>query len=308
MTPLSNIVLVVLGATASGKTALGVRLAHALGGEIISADSRQVYHGLDIGSGKDLEEYRINGVDIAYHLIDVVDLAHEFSVFEYQRRFYDTLTDLRARQVLPVVVGGTGLYLAAVLSSYRLLETPPNPALRAELSALSQDELVQRLLSVKGKIHNKTDIEDADRIVRAIEIAEFARTRSAEAALKMEPLILGTRWPRPDLHRRIEARLRARMEQGLIEEVEGLLAQGVRAKRLRLLGLEYRYVSEYLTGTIRNRNDLVQKLSSAIKNFAKRQETWFRRMERGGDVIHWLEGADFDTAVDLVKREWHLDD
>lgn len=307
MTQSSHKVLVVLGATATGKTALGVHLAHAFGGEVISADSRQVYRGLDIGSGKDLDEYQVDDVAIPYHLIDIVDLTHEFNVFEYQKRFYEALAALRARDVLPVVVGGTGMYLDAVLNRYRMVETPPNPALRAELSALGHEALVERLLSLKGKIHNQTDTEDRDRLVRAIEIAEFERTHTPEAAPDMRALILGAKWSRPDLHRRIETRLRARMKQGLVEEVEGLLAQGVSEGRLRLLGMEYRFVSDLLAGDIRNKNDLIQKLSSAIKNFAKRQETWFRRMERHGTVIHWIEGGDLSAAISVVNREWPED-
>ena len=275
--------IVVLGPTASGKTGLGVALATAHGGEVISADSRQVYRGLDIGAGKDLEEYRVEGVEVPYHLIDVVDLDDEFSVFEYQRRFYEVLGDLRDRGMLPVVVGGTGLYLEAVLSGYRMVDVPEDRELREELSGESNESLAERLRELRPGQHNTTDLLERGRIVRAI-----------------APLILGIRWERSALHERIGRRLRARLDGGLVEEVEGLLARGVAPERLRKLGLEYRFVQDYLEGVIKNRNDLFQKLNPAIRNFAKRQETWFRRMERNGARIRWVAGEAIEEAFEIV--------
>jgi len=296
--------LVVLGPTASGKTGLGVRLAHALGGEVVSADSRQVYRGLDIGSGKDLDEYVVDGEAVPYHLIDVVDLDVEFSVYDYQGACFEVIESLWARDALPVIVGGTGLYLDAVLMGYRMVEAPESPALRAELASLSDADLVARLTSLRRDQHNVTDTRDRERTVRAIEIAEAERLADAPPAPPIRPLILGTRWAREALHRRIEARLTERMDAGLVEEVEDLLARGVSADRLRSLGLEYRFVTEFLAGTIRNRNDLTQKLAAAIRQFAKRQGTWFRRMERNGAAIHWIDNASFDTARAAVDGKF----
>ena len=293
--------VVVLGPTASGKTALGVRIARALGGEVLSADSRQVYRGLDIGAGKDLDEYVVGNAQVPYHLTDLVDLDHEFSVFEYQQRFFETFEDVLSRNALPVVVGGTGLYLEAVLIGYKMVEAPVDPVLREELAGLDMAELEDRLRLVKTDLHNVTDLGDRKRMVRAIEIAEHARTHEPRPAPEVRALILGTQWDRAVLHDRIEKRLRERLEHGLIEEVTGLLQRGVPAERLRLLGLEYRYVTDYLEGDIKNRNDLFQKLNTAIRNFAKRQETWFRRMERNETAIRWIRNGDLEKALGLAR-------
>ena len=293
--------LVVLGPTASGKTHLGVRLAQGLGGEIISADSRQVYRGLDIGSGKDLSEYEIDGQRIPYHLIDIVDLDHEFSVFDYQKRFFQVFRELEARGILPVIVGGTGLYLEAVLKGYRMVEVPEDPVLRAELAALSDEELVVRLKSLKPRLHNTTDLVTRERLIRAIEIAHHSSIRDPEPLPEVKAVILGARWPREELRRRIRERLIERLEQGMVEEVRRLEAQGVSWERLEQLGLEYRYIAQFLQGKICNKNDLVQKLHSAICKFAKRQETWFRRMERNGTVIHWIPRAGFAAALQVIQ-------
>ena len=300
MTPPPYNTLVVLGPTASGKTALGVQLAAAYNGEIISADSRQVYRGLDSGAGKDLDEYVIDGRAIPYHLIDIADLDTEFSVFDYQQHFYACFEDLRRRNVLPVVVGGTGLYLEAALQGYRMVAAPENAELRAQLSDLPDKAIIARLRALKPDLHNITDTVDRERTIRAIQIAEYTRRHPPPPAPDIRPLILGTRWPREELHRRIDARLRARLDTGLIEEVQGLLDAGVSPERLRNLGLEYRYVTDFLEGCIKNRNDLRQKLAAAIANFAKRQLTWFRRMERNGAIIHWVDRANSDAARNVV--------
>ena len=295
--------IAIVGPTASGKTRLGVRLAHALGGEIVSADSRQVYRGLVIGAGKDLEEYVCEGRTVPVHLIDVVDLDREFSVFEYQRRFFETFQHLRARRVLPILVGGTGLYVESVLNGYQMMEVPEDNTLRAELAALSHDALVARLTALKPRLHNITDLENRDRLVRAIEIAAFQNTHIPKPTPEVRSLTLGTRWPRDELRQRIRLRLDHRIEHGMIEEVEQLLARGVPHEILQFLGLEYRFSSDYLRGAIKNRNDLIQALHSAICRFAKRQQTWFRRMERQGTAIHWIDGADFDAAMHVVFGE-----
>jgi tRNA dimethylallyltransferase len=280
--------LVILGPTASGKTRLGVQAAREVGGEILSADSRQVYRGMDLGTGKDLAEYG----EVPYHLIDIVDPGYEFSVFEFQRRFFDTFTEIRKRGRFPLLVGGTGLYLDAVLKGYRLVEVPENPELRSELAGLSQDALTALLLRLRPAMHNTTDLTDRERLVRAIEIAEGEAAAGADLPPlpSLRPLVFGIRWERETLRRRITARLKERLEQGLIEEVARLHGDGVPWATLEFYGLEYRFVAAHLQGKL-NRNDMFQKLNSAIHDFAKRQETWFRRMERQGTAIRWVEGA-----------------
>jgi tRNA dimethylallyltransferase len=270
-------------------------------GEVVSADSRQVYLGLDLGSGKDLNEYTVDGVAVPYHLIDIAPLDREFSVFDYQKLFYETFASVRSRGALPVVVGGTGLYLEAVLAKYRMVEVPENPALRAELEAESDTALAAWLLDLKGRLHNTTDLASRNRVARAIEIAEYSASHDPEPAPDIRPLILGAQWDRSILRQRIRVRLAERIKQGLIDEVEGLHARGVPWERLEQLGLEYRFIAEYIEGKIRNKNDLIQKLTAAIGQFAKRQDTWFRRMERNGFEIHWIQGADFAKAAAVVE-------
>ncbi len=280
--------LVVLGPTASGKTHLGVQLARSLGGEIVSADSRQVYRGLNLSAGKDLGEYVVDGTAIPYHLIDIVDLDVEFSVFDYQHRFYSVFEDLERRQVLPVIVGGTGLYLEAVLMNYRMTPVPENPALRAELETMSEAELARRLVAAKPRLHNTTDLENRERIVRAIEIAEYSCDHAPEPAPEVRALLLGMLWERDALRARIRARLQERIKTGMIDEIKCLHEQGVSWERLDRLGLEFRFIAAYLEGTIKTRSEMFEKLYIAICQFAKRQMTWFRRMERQGISIHWM--------------------
>lgn len=289
--------LVILGPTASGKTSLGVQLARMIGGEILSVDSRQVYQGLDIGAGKDLAEYG----EVPYHLIDIVDLSAEFSVFDFQQACFAAWQDVIAREKIPVLVGGTGLYLDAALSRERMVAVPGDAALRAELEALSREALNVRLRDVRPDAHNTTDTTDRARTIRAIEIATYAGDHPALPAPPVRPLILGTAWERAALRERIAARLRQRLNSGMIEEVAALHEAGWTWERLNLLGLEYRFVSRYLQGTIQNKNDLFQKLNVAIGQFAKKQETWFRRMERNGHVIHWVPEARLEAALAILQ-------
>ena len=280
--------LVILGPTASGKTRLAVALADELGGEIVSADSRQVFRGMDIGSGKDLHEYG----RVPYHLIDILDAGGEFSVFEFQRRFLKACAEIAARGGVPVLCGGSGMYLDAALRGYRMVEVPHNPALRAELANRTDAELIEELVRLKPDQHNRTDLLDRERTVRAIEIARG----EAEDCPVCEPLpplrnvVIGIHWEREALRRRITERLRERLDNGMIEEVERLHSGGIAWERLDYYGLEYRYVGAYLRGDM-NRNDMFQRLNSAIHDFAKRQANWFRRMERHGVVINWIEGG-----------------
>ncbi|MDT8443786.1 MAG: tRNA (adenosine(37)-N6)-dimethylallyltransferase MiaA [Desulfuromonadales bacterium] len=295
--------LVVLGPTASGKTLLAVQAARQLNGEIISADSRQVYRGLDIGSGKDLEEYDA----IPYHLIDVVDPGYEFSLFDFVHAFSQVFCEIRGRGRLPILAGGTGLYLDAVLRGYELVTVSENSALRLELDRLSLDALKERLRTLRPQQHNTSDLDDRCRLLRAIEIAEGERQADAQpiALPPLTPEVFGLRWPRELLRQRITKRLRERLDNGLIEEVVTLHEAGVSWETLDYYGLEYRFVARHLQGQL-NRNDLFQKLNSAIHQFAKRQETWFRRMERQGVAIHWLNGEG-DPVTELLAAYRELE-
>jgi tRNA dimethylallyltransferase len=290
--------IVILGPTASGKTKVGVEVARTLDGEIISADSRQVYRGMDIGTGKDLEEYG----SVPYHLIDIVDLGCEFNIFEFQRRFFETFRMIQERHRFPILVGGTGMYLDAVLRAYRLLEVPENSKLRQELSSLSPEDLVARLKGANPKLHNTTDLLDRERLIRAIEITEFKGGEESPPPSfpELKPMVFGIQWERKVLRQRITQRLQARLDKGMIEEVRQLLRQGVSYQTLEFYGLEYRFVAKHLQGEL-NRNDMFQKLNSAIHQFAKRQETWFHRMERQGIVIHWVAGDQNPAGAILQK-------
>ncbi len=279
--------LVVLGSTASGKTKLAVELAKMLNGEIISADSRQVYRGLDIGSGKDLDEYQ----EINHHLIDIVDPGYEYSIFDFQKDVISAYQDITDKNKLAIMAGGSALYVDSILKGYRLVEVPENIALRASLSTLSHETLVSKLLALKPNLHNTTDIIERERLVRAIEIAQGELDAKDELndfpALK--PLIFAIKWPREVIRQRITERLKVRMEQGLIEEVAHLHSQGVSWETLYFYGLEYRFIAQHLQGQL-TKNDCFQKLNSAIHQFSKKQDTWLRRLERNGSEIHWLDG------------------
>ena len=294
--------LVLLGPTASGKTRLGVALARELGGEILSADSRQVYRTLDIGTGKDLHEYRQGGPEVAVHLIDLVDPAEEFNLFQFQRRFFEAWEAVRSRGALPVVVGGTGLYLDSVLRGYQLVDAPENPALRQELASWPSERIKERLREIKGRLHSVAEVMSHERLVRALEIALFSREHPQVSIPRISPLILGTHWNREVLRQRIRVRLGERLEQGLIEEVDKLHASGISWARLEALGLEYRFVAEFLQHKIQTRDELVKRLGIAIGQFAKRQESWFRRMERMGIEIHWIEQGEPELARKVVRE------
>lgn len=289
--------LVVLGSTASGKTKLAVALAQMLNGEIISADSRQVYRGLDIGSGKDLDEYQ----DIKHHLIDIVDPGYEYNIFDFQQNVIDAYQEITNKNKLAIMAGGSALYVDSILKGYRLIEVPENIALRSSLATLSHDDLVNKLQQLKPNLHNTTDLIDRDRLVRAIEIAqgEHDAQGSHNDFPDLKPLIFAIRWPREVIRQRITERLKVRMEQGLIEEVAQLHAQGVSWETLYFYGLEYRFIAQHLQGQL-SKNDCFQKLNSAIHQFSKKQDTWLRRLERNGTNIHWLDG-DKDVLAQAVK-------
>ena len=306
--------VVVLGPTAVGKTSIGVKSAHKFGGEIISADSRQTYKGLDIGSGKDLCEYCVDGKNIPYHLIDITDLSMEYNVFHYQQDFYKVFTDLLNRNVLPVIVGGTGMYLDAVVRNYDFVLVPENVELRKELEEKSLEELDEMLLSLKPDLHNKSDLLERDRVIRAIEIATCMNSPEADvirskmiARPDIRPLIIGTTFDRNLVRQNIEIRLKERLDNGLVEEVEGLHNSGFSWERLEKLGLEYRFCSLFLQGKIKSKDELFEKLNIAIRQFAKRQETWFRGMEAKGVEINWLPAVQdknmrISAALSLVEK------
>lgn len=297
--------LSVIGPTASGKTSLAVQLAVALGGEVISADSRQVYRGMDLGTGKDLEDYCVNGRVVPYHLIDIVDAGYKYNVFEYQRDFVKVWEDCQQRGVVPVLCGGSGLYVEAVLKGYKLLAVPVNEALRATLEGKGLQELAQRLSTYK-KLHNTTEIDTPKRAIRAIEIEEYYRTHPYEEKdfPGIDALIVGVDVNREIRRERITHRLHERLENGMVEEVRRILESGVKPEDLIYYGLEYKYLTLYLIGEL-SYDEMVKQLNVAIHQFAKRQMTWFRKMERAGFDIHWLRAEmPMEEKIETVRKWW----
>ena len=282
--------LVVTGPTASGKTSLAAALALKLKGEIISADSRQIYRQMNLGTGKDYTDYLAEGRQIPYHLIDIADPGNKYSVFEYQQDFIKVLGDLRSRNIFPVVCGGSGMYIDSVISGYKMIEVPPDPEFRASLEKKSLKELVVILSSYK-KLHNKTDVDTKKRAIRAIEIERYTGTRKQNLNdfPVIKPLITGVLFSREKRRERISDRLKSRLEEGMVDEVRQLLMQGVDPETLIYYGLEYKYITLCITGKI-SYEEMYSSLETAIHQFAKRQMTWFRGMERKGIKIHWIDG------------------
>jgi tRNA dimethylallyltransferase len=282
--------ITILGPTATGKTAIAAHLAKELGGEVICADSRQVYRGLDIGSGKDLEEYTVEGQFIPHHLIDIHDIGYEYNVFKFQEDFHKCFNDILDRNKVPILCGGTGLYIQAVLDGYKLHPVPVDPELRAKLESREHVDLIEELKS-KSRLHNSTDTSTKKRTIRALEIARYYESNDLvrEVYPPIDNIVFGISLDRAIVKQRITHRLKERLEMGMIEEVEGLLNQGISEEQLKFYGLEYKFLTQYLGGGI-NYNDMFQRLNSAIHQFAKRQMTWFRRMEKQGHKIHWIDG------------------
>ena len=286
--------ITILGPTASGKTTLAAHLAVKLDAEIISADSRQVYRGMDIGTGKDLDDYTVDGRQIPYHLIDICDAGTKYNLFQYQQDFHQAYEDIQGRGVLPILCGGTGLYIEAVLKGYSLSPVPQNQELRNRLEGKSLQELTEMLVELKQRtgttMHNRTDVDTAQRAIRAIEIEEYnLHTPTKERVCPpIDSLIIGVAIDREARREKITRRLRQRLDEGMVDEIRGLLDGGIPAEDLIYYGLEYKYVTEYVTGKI-TFDEMFRQLEIAIHQFAKRQMTWFRGMERRGFCIHWID-------------------
>lgn len=296
--------IAILGPTASGKTPFAAALAAELNTEIISADSRQIYRGMDLGTGKDLADYTIGGRNIPYHLIDIADPGYKYNVFEYQRDFLSAYEAIKQKGCLPVLCGGTGMYLEAVLKGYRLLPVPENPELRARLEGKSLAELTEILKQYKT-LHNSTDVDTAKRAIRAIEIEEYyLQTDVAQREFpKLNSLIIGVDIDRELRREKITRRLRQRLDEGMVDEVRRLLAGGIKADDLIYYGLEYKYLTLYAIGKM-SYDEMFAGLQTAIHQFAKRQMTWFRGMERRGFTIHWVNATlPTEEKIKFVKQK-----
>jgi len=280
----------ILGPTASGKTEVAVKLALKFGGEVISADSRQIYRNMDLGTGKDIEEYRVNGVDVPYHLIDIAEAGYQYNVFEFQRDFLKAYQAISEKGSFPVMCGGSGMYLEAILKGYRLIQVPVNEGRRAELQLLSLEDLTEILKHYKS-INNTSDTENNKRAIRAIEIEEFclAHPETDLSFPVINSLIVGVKYDRDSRRRRITARLKQRLDNGMIDEVQKLMDNGLKPEDLTYYGLEYKYLTLFITGKL-TYDEMFEGLNTAIHQFAKRQMTWFRKMERDGFEIKWLDG------------------
>lgn len=316
--------ITILGPTATGKTRLAVQLAEYFNGEIISADSRQVYRGMNIGTGKDLSDYIINDKQIPYHLIDVIDPTEEFDLYKFQQKFFNSFEDVSKRSKLTFFVGGTGMYLSSILQNYNLSKADFENV-EKEYFSFSDEELKNILIELNPVLHNTTDLTDRNRILKAIAIAKtgshFDPDLSGEKSVNSKEidfsvtslprndkekvansLVIGVSLSRDEIKQRITARLKKRIdEENMIDEVKSLMDSGITYDKMIFFGLEYKFIAQYLKGEL-NKNDMFQKLNSAIHAFAKRQMTWFRKMEREGVVINWIDGADFNKAKQLIEQ------
>lgn len=298
--------ITILGPTASGKTSLAATLAARLKIEIISGDSRQVYRRMDLGTGKDLSDYVVDGYKVPYHLIDIVEPGYKYNVFEYQRDFLVAYEDIKARGLLPILCGGTGMYLESILKGYRLLPVPENKELRERLASKSLEELTD-ILSRYKKLHNSTDVDTVKRAIRAIEIEEYYLTQDVNARSfpEIHSLIIGVDIDRDLRRQKITNRLKKRLQEGMVDEVKALLEEGINPDDLIYYGLEYKYLTLYAVGKL-SYDDMFSQLEIAIHQFAKRQMTWFRGMERRGFQIHWIDAEaplneNVERIIDLIK-------
>ena len=302
--------ITILGPTACGKTDLAAHLAYYIDGEIISADSRQVYRGMDIGTGKDLADYTVNGRQIPYHLIDICDPGEKYNLFRYQQDFHKAYSDIRSRGKVPVLCGGTGLYIESVLRGYSLSPVPQNPELRKSLEGRSLAELTDILVNLKEQtgsaMHNTTDVDSCQRAIRAIEIESYNLQTPLEkrAMPPVDSLVIGVSIDRNLRRERITRRLRQRLDNGMVDEIRGLLDKGVSRDDLVYYGLEYKYVTMYAVGEL-SYDEMFRQLEIAIHQFAKRQMTWFRGMERRGVKINWIDSTlDMDDKIKKIKQLW----
>ncbi len=295
--------LTILGPTACGKTHIATETAYRLGGEIISADSRQVFRGMDIGTGKDLDEYTIHGKEIPYHLIDIRQPGYEYSAGEFYRDFWQVYDQLQSKNVVPILCGGTGLYIESVLKQYPFVLVPHNAELRERLASQS-DEQLAALLQTYIKLHNHTDTESRERMLRAIEIQDYQKNHPFEKRTDFSSVVFGIAYPRQTIMQRIRQRLEQRLHEGMVDEVQALIDNGVSPELLKRYGLEYRYVTQYILKEI-TYDQMLEQLNIAIRQFAKRQMTWFRRMERNGTEIRWIDPMlDFDEKIDIITETY----
>ncbi len=292
--------IVILGPTASGKTSLATQLAYELEGEIISADSRQVYRQMDLGTGKDLEDYVVNGVQIPYHLIDIVDAGEKYNVYQYQNHFFEAFTKIQAKGKIPIMCGGTGMYIEAVLKHFNLVQVPPNAALREFLAEKTLVELTEILKSYKN-LHNNSDVDTKKRAIRAIEIEDYYKSNpTIEVQLpELNPLVIGVDIDRDLRREKITHRLQQRLDMGMVDEVRRIIESGVSAEDLIYYGLEYKYLTLYAIGEL-SYEDMFSRLNIAIHQFAKRQMTYFRKMEKAGIEIHWMNAN--EPVAERVKK------
>lgn len=294
--------ITIIGPTASGKTDFACHLAYDLSAEIISGDSRQVYKSMDIGTGKDLDDYIVNGKQIPYHLIDIREAGDKYNIFEYQHDFHKVYTDIKKRNVLPVLCGGSGLYIESVLKGYSLVNVPENKELRKKYEGYNLDDLTELLAGYK-RLHNKTDVDTAQRAIRAIEIEEYKKAHPLEANefAPLNSLVIGVDIDRELRRQKISRRLKARLEEGMIQEVQSILDKGVAPEDLIYYGLEYKYVTLYLLKEL-TYQEMFSQLEIAIHQFAKRQMTWFRGMEKRGTKIYWINAEHpMEEKIDIVK-------
>ncbi|GAT61698.1 tRNA (adenosine(37)-N6)-dimethylallyltransferase MiaA [Paludibacter jiangxiensis] len=297
--------ITILGPTATGKTTVATHLARAIDGEIISADSRQIYRGMDLGTGKDLSEYVIDGQPVPYHLIDIVDAGYKYNVFEYQRDFLQAFADISKRNKIPVLCGGTGLYIEAILKGYRLIQVPDNLEFRKQFEGKTLEELTQ-ILSTYKTLHNTTDVDTVKRAIRAIEIAEYYQHHPEIKTdyPDIRPLIVGLDISRDERRARITSRLKTRLEEGMVDEVRRLLDSGIAPDDLIYYGLEYKYLTLYVTGRL-TFEEMFSQLEMEIHRFAKRQMTWFRGMERRGLSIHWIDASlPLSDKIQAIRNLW----
>jgi tRNA dimethylallyltransferase len=289
MTEACNLIAVI-GPTASSKTSLAAHLASRINGEIISADSRQVYRKMNLGTGKDYDDYIVNGMHVPCHLLDIAEPGYRYSVFEYQRDFFKAFQDIQNRGKMPVLCGGSALYIDAAVKGYKLINVPVNEELRSSLQSKSPDELNRILASLK-KLHNTTDTGSAERAMRAIEIESYRQMHPEITGdlPRVNPVFIGIQYQRNTERERITMRLRNRLHQGMVEEIRQLIASGIPVDTLVYYGLEYKFIAQYLSGEL-TYDEMFSQLNTAIHQFAKRQRTWFRKMEKEGAVIHWLDG------------------